>query len=229
MSYYHSWLTDPLAVATAARGTAAPRAGSRRDRSGPRPSLACKAATAWRSRSRWSVTVGVNPNRVTTPIGHRFSPDQTITVLDPRHPLCGQTLPLVALTHHAQLGRCCVVWLRPHVERLIPFHATNLAFDPTDLSPSPLSLAAIEQLLRVFHDLQHANQGVSRDARPSCPSGAPTQARRPDCAPSTVEPPVNRPTTARPPGAHRRRTTVAGPSAEPTLHSGGAPCSPSSV
>src|SRR6266581_9430942 len=95
---------------------------------------------------------------VNQPIGHRFSPDQTITVLDPRHPLCGRTLPLVALTHHAQLGHCCVVWLRPHVERLIPVHATNLAFDPTDMSPSPLSLAAVEQLLRVFHDLQHTTE-----------------------------------------------------------------------
>src|SRR5215813_13853284 len=152
------------------------------------------------------------------PIGHRFSPDQTITVLDPRHPLCGQTLPLVTFTHHAQLGRCCVVWLRPYVERLIPVHATYLAFDPTDLSPSPLSLAAVEQLLRVFHDIQHANQGVSRDASPSRPSCTPTQARRPDCASSAVEPPVSRPTTARPTGAHRRRTTVAGPSAQPTPH-----------
>jgi hypothetical protein len=157
-----------------------------------------------------------DPNQITTPIGHRFSPEQTITVLDPRHPLCGRTLTLVTLTHHTQLGRCCVVLLRPHVERLIPVQATNLAFDPTDISPAPLSLAAVEQLLRVFHDIQHASQGVSSDARPSRPSCAPTQARRPDCAPSAVEPPVRRPTTARPTGAHRRRATVDSPSAEPT-------------
>jgi len=36
-----------------------------------------------------------------------------------------------------------------------------LAFDPTDISPSPLSLAAVEQLLRVFQDIQHAQQGVN--------------------------------------------------------------------
>src|SRR5262249_59243033 len=99
-----------------------------------------------------------DPNQVTTPIATRFSADQTITVLDPRPPLCGRTLPLVALTHHSQLGRCCVVWLRPHVERFIPVQATNLEFDPHDLSPSPLSLAAVEQLLRVFQDIQHAQQ-----------------------------------------------------------------------
>jgi len=85
----------------------------------------------------------------------------------------GRTFPLVAITHHAQLGRCCVVWLQPHVERFIPVQATNLAFDPNAISPSPLSLAAVEHLLRVFQDIQHAHQGVSRDASPYCSNGPP--------------------------------------------------------
>jgi hypothetical protein len=79
-----------------------------------------------------------------------------------------------------------------------------------------LALAAVEQLLRVFQDIQHANQGVSRDASPSRPSRTPTQTRRPDCAPSAVEPAVSRPATARPTGAHRHCTTVADLPAEPT-------------
>ncbi len=174
------------------------------------------AATFSPSHNRWWLRGAANPNQITTPVGHRFSSDQTITVLDPRHPLCGQTLPLVAITHHTQLGRCCVVWLRPHVERLVPVQATTLEFDPNDMSPSPLSLAAVEQLLRVFQDIQHAHQGVSRDASPSRSSRTPTQARRPDCAPSAVEPPVSRPATARPTGSHRRCTTVDGPPAEST-------------
>jgi len=209
-------LTHSAAAATAARGRAAPRAGSTHGRSAQRPSRAFAAATAWLSQSRWWARAAANPNQITTPVGHRFSSDQTITVLDPRHPLCGQTLPLVAITHHTQLGRCCVVWLRPHVERLVPVQATNLEFDPNDMSPSPLSLAAVEQLLRVFQDIQHAHQGVSRDASPSRSSRTPTQARRPDCAPSAVEPPVSRPATARPTGSHRRCTTVDGPPAEST-------------
>src|SRR6266849_3275696 len=94
-----------------------------------------------------------NPNQVTTPIEHSVSPDQTITVVDPRHPLCGRTLPLVAMTYHAQLGRCCVVRLRPNVERFVPVQATNLAFDPTTISPTPLSLSAVAQLLRVVYDI----------------------------------------------------------------------------
>src|SRR4029450_1722940 len=163
-----------------------------------------------------------DPNQVTTPIGHRFSVDQTITVLDPRHPLCGRTLPLVAITHHAQLGRCCVVWLRPHVERFMPVQATNLEFDPRAISLSPLSLAAVEQLLGVFQDIQHANQGVSRDASPPRASRAAAQGRRPDCASSAVEPPISRPATARPTGAHRRGPTVDhDPSAELTPNGGG--------
>jgi hypothetical protein len=84
------------------------------------------------------------------------------------------------------------------------------------MSPSPLSLAAVEQLLRVFQDIPHAHQGVSRDASPSRPSRTAPQARRPDCAPSAVEPPVSRPATACPTGAHRHCPTVTGPSAEPT-------------
>src|SRR5256886_11715565 len=198
------------------RGTAAPRAASRHAWSAPPPWPAYRAAIAWLSRCRWWARAAANPDQITTPIGHRFSPDQTITVLDPRHPLCGQTLPLVAITHHTQLGRCCVVWLRPHGERLVPVQATNLAFDPTDISPSPLSLAAVEQLLRVFQDIQDAHQGVSRDASPSRPSRPPTPARRPDCAPSAVEPAVSRPATARPTGAHQRCTTVDGPPTDST-------------
>src|SRR2546427_9668017 len=46
------FLTPLLAAATAARGRAAPRAGSTPGRSAPRPSLASGAASAWPSRCR---------------------------------------------------------------------------------------------------------------------------------------------------------------------------------
>jgi hypothetical protein len=151
-----------------------------------------------------------NPNQVTAPVGHHVVPEQTITVLDPRHPLCGRTFTLVAMTSHAQLGRCCVVQLQPHVERWIPIHTTNLAFDPTTISPTPLSLSAVEQLLRVIHAIHHATQGVSSDASPSCPCGATAPARPPDCAPAAVATPVRQPATARPNDSARRRAPVGG-------------------
>src|SRR4030095_12779107 len=80
-----------------------------------------------------------NLNRVTTPIGPTLSPEPTITVIDPRHPRCGRTLTLIGMTHHAQLGRCCVVWLRPQVERLVPVQAPNFAFGSHHLRPPPLA------------------------------------------------------------------------------------------
>jgi hypothetical protein len=174
------------------------------------------AASVSPTLSRSSAPAAPNPNQVTTPIGHRSSADQTITVLDPRHPMYERTFPLVAITHHSQLGQCCVVWLQPHVERFIPVQATNLAFDPNAISPSPLSIAAVEHLLRVFQDIQDAHQGVSRDASPYCPNGTPSHARRPDCSPSAVEPPVSRTATVCPTGSHPCGTTVDGSSAEPT-------------
>src|SRR5262249_45010493 len=102
----------------------------RHDRSSPPPALACTAANAKPNPYHKTLQQQTNPNQITTPIEHRFSSDPTITILNPHHPLYDQTLPLVTITYHTQLDRCCVVWLRPHVERLVPVQATNLAFDP---------------------------------------------------------------------------------------------------
>jgi hypothetical protein len=211
-------LIPPRAAATVGRERTAFHASSRHGSSILPPWPVSGAASVSPTLARVSAPVAQNLNHVTTPIGHGLSPEPTITVIDPRHPLCGRTLPLVGMTHHAKLGHCCVVWLRPHVERRVPISATNLAFDPNDISPSPLSLAAVEQLLRVFHDIQHASQGVSRDASSTRSSRAAARVRRPDCSPSAMEPLVSRPATARPKGSDRRRSTVAGPPATPTTH-----------
>jgi hypothetical protein len=117
------------------------------------------------------------------------------------------------MTHHADLGRCCVVWLRPHVERLVPVAATDLEFDPNDISPTPLCVDAVEQLLRVFEDIQHASKGVNSDVSSPCPSRT---AQQPDSAPAALEAPVNEPATARPKGSDRCRQAVAEPSAKPS-------------
>jgi len=120
------------------------------------------------------------------------------------------------MTHQAALGRCCVVWLRPQVTRLVPVRATNLEFDPNDLSPSPLSLPAVEQLLRVFQDIEHASKGVYSDASPPHPSGATTRPRPPDCSPPALGIPVQEPTTARAHGAEPCRPTWGGVAATPS-------------
>src|SRR6266700_1592312 len=53
-SHRRDLLIPLLAGATAARETAAPLSMSRRDRSGPRPSPAYRAAIAWLSLRHWS-------------------------------------------------------------------------------------------------------------------------------------------------------------------------------
>jgi hypothetical protein len=60
-------------------------------------------------------------------------------------------------------GRCCVVWIRPTVERHIPVSATNLEYDPNSLHPLPLSLTALQQFLQEFAFVSQATKGGSLD------------------------------------------------------------------
>lgn len=91
------------------------------------------------------------------------APEQMVTIVDPRHPLCGRTLPLAGITQKPYIGRCCVVWIRPTVERHVPVSATDLEFDPNDLSPIPLSVASVRQLLHVFDRVSRASKGDEAD------------------------------------------------------------------
>ena len=133
------------------------------------------------------------------------------------------------VTLPSELGRCCVVWLRPQVERLVPVRATNLEFDPNDLNPSPLSLTAVEQLLRVFHDIEHASKGVNRDASPPLPSSATARVRPSAGPPPALGVSVNEPEAARAHGADQRRAPVARASATPSTTEGVKPCMPISI
>ena len=103
------------------------------------------------------------PDQAPTPINQPFAAE-TVTVTDPRHPLCGRTLRLIGVTNKQYLGRCCVVWLRPDVERLVPVEATDLECDSRALHPNPLSLDSLKALLRVFEQIQHSNVEVTENA-----------------------------------------------------------------
>jgi hypothetical protein len=54
-------------------------------------------------------------------------PTEAVTVTDPAHPLYGLTLPCLGVTNKQRLGRACVVWLAPGIERLVPVAATSLS------------------------------------------------------------------------------------------------------
>jgi hypothetical protein len=105
----------------------------------------------------------------TTPLQLTALPTDTVEVTDPTHPLYGLTFPLVGITTKQRLGRVCVVWLHPGVERVIPVAATSLA-DPLPGPPAScrLSVAGLETLLAVVAQAdarQEKAQGDSGDAR----------------------------------------------------------------
>ena len=81
-----------------------------------------------------------NHNQRYAPLGNDITLPETVTVVDPRHPLYDQTFPLLQLTNAQNLIRCCVVQLAPSVDRLIPINATNLAPAPPLVFPSPVDL-----------------------------------------------------------------------------------------
>jgi hypothetical protein len=103
-------------------------------------------------------------DQLTTPIDLIMSPpEETVTVVDPRHPLFGRTLPCIGIANSCHRGRCCIVWIRPTVERHVPVTATNLEFDPTMLYPLPISLDSLQQLLQEFACATRVSKGEQAD------------------------------------------------------------------
>src|SRR5215468_6262337 len=85
-----------------------------------------------------------------TPLQLTALPTDTVEVTDPTHPLYGLTFPLIGVTTKQRLGRACVVWLYPGVERVIPVAATSLAAPlPGPLASCRLSVAGLAALLAV--------------------------------------------------------------------------------
>ena len=123
--------------------------------------------------SPWVPQVLENPDQFTTPIDLIMSaPQETITVVDPRHPLFGRTLPCVGISNSCHRGRCCIVWIRPTVERHVPVTATNLEYDPSTLYPLPISLASLQQLLQELLLVAGARNGdpTHADSPIACPA-----------------------------------------------------------
>jgi hypothetical protein len=92
-----------------------------------------------------------NLDQLPTPIDLIMSPpEETVTVVDPRHPLFGRTLPCLGIANSSHRGRCCIVWIPPTVERHVPITATNLEYDPATLYPLPISVESLQQFLQEF-------------------------------------------------------------------------------
>jgi len=95
------------------------------------------------------------------------TPEETVTVVDPRHPLFGRTLPCVGISNCSYRGRCCIVWIGPTIERHIPVSATDLEFDPMTLSPLAISVESLRQLVYEFTCMSHASKGEQADGNPA--------------------------------------------------------------
>ena len=113
-----------------------------------------------------------NLDQLTTSIDLIVSPKETISVVDPRHPLFGRTLPCVGISNSCHRGRCCIVWIRPTVERHVPVTATDLEYDPSTLYPLPISLESLQQLLQEFLLVADARNGdpAHADTPIACPA-----------------------------------------------------------
>ncbi len=117
-----------------------------------------------------------NPFQQNTPLGLTALPTTTVEVTDPTHPLYGLSFPLIGVTVKQRLGRVCLVWLHPGIERAIPVRATNLAGEPHVPVTCRLSVAGLQALLHVLSPVVSPNQedahepAASTQLSPATPS-----------------------------------------------------------
>lgn len=89
---------------------------------------------------------------------------KTVSVVDPRHPFFGRTFPLLGLTNHTGLGRCCQVLLEGDIVRLIPIEVTDLVPERTPIYPLPVNVASLEDLINTCSEIYDATP-VRREGR----------------------------------------------------------------
>ena len=86
----------------------------------------------------------------TTPIQTIVSANETVTIIDPRHPLYDRTFPLLDIANRAHIGRACVIQLRDGLERIVPLAVTDRAPESVTIFPLSLNLSSVRQLVRTF-------------------------------------------------------------------------------
>ena len=102
--------------------------------------------------------------------------DETVTVVDPREPLYGQTFPLIFIENKPYRGPCCIVRDANGVERHIPVVVTNRSAEPLAISPIPLSLPSVRQLLSAYERIVRLTAKGTKDGSPaSNPSDTPSR------------------------------------------------------
>ena len=103
------------------------------------------------------------PNQQTPPIETTGSQEETVTIIDPRHPLYGLTFPLIDIINKPRLGRCCVISIKRQIERSVPLAATNRAVEPISIPSLPLNLSTVRQLLATYEKIHKQLEGSTAD------------------------------------------------------------------
>jgi len=91
---------------------------------------------------------------------------ETVTVIDPRDPLYGQTFTLQFIENKSYRGKCCVVRMETGIERHIPISVTDLSSDPIQSYPLALDLSSVRKLLAVYECIIRLTAERTEDGYP---------------------------------------------------------------
>ncbi len=92
----------------------------------------------------------LKPNQLNASKRGTFAVPETVTVVDPRHPLYEQTFPLLHLKNKQGLVPSCLVQIAEGVERLIPVSVTDISASPPLAFPLPVDLSSLHNLIQAF-------------------------------------------------------------------------------
>jgi len=145
-----------------------------------RPSSGGLVRQPWR-RGSPTMSGPSGQSQQNTPLKCIASPTDTVKVTDPTHPLYGLTFPLMGITTKPRLGRVCVVWLHPGIERIIPFAATSLSETPAPPSRCCLCIEGLQVLFAVVAAWD-ARPPQEADVDSPCSRDTPQPTTRPPAA-----------------------------------------------
>lgn len=93
------------------------------------------------------------------------TPEEIITVINPRHPLFGRTFLLINIIHKPRMGSYCVVRYLDSLERSIPLSATDRSLDPPEVFEASINLASVRQLLKKYTQITSQSAEDVEDGR----------------------------------------------------------------
>jgi hypothetical protein len=82
-----------------------------------------------------------------------FQEDEKVTVIDPRHPLYGQTFSLISIENRKDRGLCCLVTKKSGQNLYLPLEVTDKDVETNLIAILPLSVQGIQQLVQRYRQL----------------------------------------------------------------------------